>query len=434
MFPWGSADIPLLFILALAAALSAAFSGSETALFGLRAHERNGLASGHDPISRAAAALLADPRMLLITLLLGNMTMNVLYFVVSSVLILRIDSTTAGQAEAVVASALLLAYIILVGEVMPKLVAARHCLRWVRAIAVPLLALHGSLAPVRLPLNRFIIEPLIRLGPSPGRRLAISHDELDSLLEVSRDAGVIDRDEFELLSDVVRLSRQTTRDVMTPRVRMAAVSVDADREEVREHFRVWHERLATARGPAEAAGLSPVARLPVYEGTLDCVVGVLNLRRFFLDERLTVRTAMEPATFIPELATLDRLLDHFRRTRSRVALVVDEFGQTTGMASLDDVMSELYGRSAEHASASGAIMRTGLGRWRVDGDLNIHDFADAFEIDLESPRVSTVAGLVSQELQRVPKVGDSFVLGRHRLTVAGVRRSRAVAVEMELLE
>lgn len=433
MFPWGSADTPLLLILPLAAALSGAFSGSETALFGLRAHERNGLIAGDDPISRAAAALLAAPRMLLITLLLGNMTVNVLYFVVSSVLLLRIDSTTVGQAEAIAASALLLAFIILVGEVMPKLVAARHSLRWVRAVAVPLLALHGFLAPVRLPLNRVIIEPLIRLGLSPGRRLAISHDELDSLLEVSREAGVIDRDEFDLLSDVVRLSRQTTRDVMTPRVRMAAVPVDAGREEVLEHVRNWYERLAPARG-AGGGGASPISRLPVYEGTVDCVVGVLNLRRFFLDERLSVRSAMEPATFIPELATLDRLLDHFRRTRSRVALVVDEFGQTTGMVALDDVMSELYGRSAEHASSSGAIMLTGLGRWRVDGDLNIHDFAEAFEIDLESPRVSTVAGLVSQELQRVPHAGDSLVLGRYRLKVVAARRARAVTIEMELLE
>lgn len=416
MFPWGSADIPLLLILPFALVLSAAFSGSETALFGLRAHERNDLVEQSDPMSRAAAALLANPRMLLITLLLGNMTVNVVYFVVSSVLLLRVDSTAAGGAEAVIASVLMLAAIILFGEVLPKLVAARHSRLWVRVVAVPLLGLHGFLAPIRLPLSKFIIEPLIRLCTTPGRLLAISHDELDSLLEISRDADVIDRDEYELLSDIVRLSRQTTRDIMTPRVRMGAFSVDVERHELREALRS-----------------SRLPRVPIYEGSLDTIVGILDLRRYLLDDTLTVRKAMEPPTFVPELATLDRLLEHFRTTQTRLAMVVDEFGQTTGMVALDDVMSELYGRAAEHSTEQSAIMLIGMGRWLIDGDLNIHDFADAFVIDLDSPRVSTVAGLVSQELQRVPEPGDSVVFGGYRLAVRAVRRSRAVSVEVEAL-
>lgn len=417
MFPWGSADIPLLLVLPVAVVFSAAFSGTETALFGLRAHERRDLAEQNDAVSRAAAALLANPRMLLITLLLGNMTVNVTYFVVSSVLLLRIDDTTAGQAEAVLASVVMLAAIILFGEVLPKLLAAAHSRLWVRWTAVPLLALHGFLAPVRLPLSRFIIEPLIRLGVSPGRLAAISHDELDSLLEISRDAHVIDRDEYELLSDIVRLSRQTTRDIMTPRVRMGAFPIDVERGQLLDEVR-----------------RSRLARVPIFEGSLDTIVGVLNMRRFLLDESLTVPAAMEPPTFIPELATLDRLLEHFRTTQTRLALVVDEFGQTTGMVTLDDVMGELYGRAAEHASDRHLVMLIGLGRWIIDGDLNIHDFADAFAIDIESPRISTVAGLVSQELQRVPKLGDSVVVGAYRLMVRAVRRSRAVSVEVEVIE
>lgn len=255
MFPWGSADIPLLVILPIAAALSAAFSGSETAFFGLRAHERHDLAASPDALSRSAAALLASPRMLLITLLLGNMTVNVVYFVVSSVLLLRIDTTTTGQVEAVAASLVMLAAIILVGEVTPKLIAARHGRLWVRAVAVPLLALHGFLAPIRVPLNRLVIEPLIRLGLSPGRRQTISHDELNSLLEMSRDAAVIDRDEYDLLSDVVSLSRQTTRDIMTPRVRMPALPASADRARVLERFRGWcAERSAAGVGGAAGFG------------------------------------------------------------------------------------------------------------------------------------------------------------------------------------
>lgn len=416
MLPWGSADIPLLLILPVAVICSAAFSGSETALFGLRAHERHDLAGQSDAVSRAATTLLANPRMLLITLLLGNMTVNVVYFVVSSVLLLRIDPSTSSPAVGLAASVVLLAVIILFGEVMPKLVAARHSRMWVRLAAVPLLGLHGFLAPLRLPLSRFVIEPLIRLGVSPGRLLAISHDELDSLLEISRDADVIDRDEYELLSDIVRLSRQTTRDIMTPRVRMGAFPLDIGRAQL-----------------LEAVRQSRLPRVPIYDGSLDMIVGVLNLRRFMLDQSLTVRKAMDPPTFVPELATLDRLLDHFRTTQTRLAMVVDEFGQTTGLVTLDDVMSELYGRAAEHAADQHLVMLIGIGRWLIDGDLNIHDFADAFMIDLESPRVSTVAGLVSHELERVPKVGDSVVVGAYRLMVRSVRRSRAVSLEVEAI-
>lgn len=416
MLPWGSDDIPLLVILPIAALLSAAFSGSETALFGLRAHERRDLIEQGDAVSRAAATLLANPRMLLITLLLGNMTVNVVYFVVSSVLLLRIDPTTASPALGFAASVVLLAIIILFGEVMPKLVAARHSRTWVRLATVPLVGLHGFLAPIRLPLSRFIIEPLIRLGVTPGRLLAISHDELDSLLEISRDADVIDRDEYELLSDIVRLSRQTTRDIMTPRIRMGAFPVDVDRVQLLDEARE-----------------SRLPRVPIYEGSIDTIVGVLNLRRFLLDDSLTIRKAMEPPSFVPELATLDRLLDHFRTTQTRLAMVVDEFGQTTGLVTLDDVMSELYGRAAEHETDEHIVMLIGIGRWILDGDLNIHDFADAFTIEIKSPRVSTVAGLVSHELRRVPKVGDSVVVGAYRLIVRTVRRSRAVSIEVEAL-
>lgn len=413
---WEAVDIPLLLVLPILLVFSAFFSGSETALFGLTQMERMQLRRGGTIAGRAVGALLAEPRMLLITVLLGNMTVNVLYFVVSSVLLMRAETGVIGSALLATGTLLI---IVLLGEVLPKMVANSHRSLVASFVAPILLALHGLIAPLRLVLDRAIVQPLSRLTAPHAAPPELNEEELQALLEISGRQGVIDADEQRVLRDVISLGRLRVRDVMTPRVQMHAVHVGASRQEIE----------AMAR---EAR----LTRLPVYGASLDEIVGILPVRAYLIDAqaaRRGVRRSMRQPQFVPLLARLDQLLEHFRQTRSQSAIVVDEYGGTAGIVSIEDVVTRLVGDLAgadDHEAQPPELIRSG--QWRVDGDMSVHDWAEAFGQRLVSPRVATLGGLIIERLGRAPHVGDVVMLGNLRLEVAAVDRARIEAVLITL--
>jgi putative hemolysin len=414
---WGVADLPMLILLPVLLVLSGFFSGSETALFGLSESERMRLRRTPTIAGRAVEALLHDQRGLLVTILLGNTTVNVLYFVISSVLMLRSAAGPAGQVGLAVA---FLFIIVLVGEIGPKVFASAARMQFVALTAPPLLTVHTVIAPLRAILADGIIAPLSRLTAPhhPPRRL--DDEELRELLTVSGREGVIDPEEQRMLGEVLALSRLKVRDVMTPRVRMAAVAEDATRDDVIELVREARRTQA-----------------PVYRGNLDHIVGMLHVKRFALDPDIRAVTdpeVMTPPHFVPEVARLDQLLDHFRRSQVQSVVVVDEFGGTQGVVSVEDVVEEIVGDIV----APGEVLiepprLIGLGRWRVSGEMSLHEWAEAFEISLESPEVATLGGLIVERLGRAPEIGDAVVIDHVRLEVEQLEQSRVVAAILTLL-
>ncbi|MHC4217646.1 MAG: hemolysin family protein [Planctomycetota bacterium] len=416
MFGWTVVDIPMLVLLPALLLASAFFSGSETALFGLTENQRMLIRRQQSLVSRAVDALLADQRMLLITVLLGNMTINVLYFVISSVLLMRAETGLVGGLLLVAASLLL---IILLGEVLPKLLANARRPAFAALISPPLLALHRLLGPLRIGLDRLVVAPLSRLTSPTDAPPRLDEGELAALLEVSTHEGVIDLEEQQILHDVVALSQRRVRDVMTPRVRITAVPVTASRGEVAALTR--KTRLTT---------------FPAYRDDLDHIAGVLHVKRYLVDPRkgeAPLTAHVTPARFVPEIATLDQLLEHFRSSQSRLAIVVDEFGGTAGIVSLEDVVEELVGDIAKEASREEVRpVPIGPNRWRVGGDASVHAWTEAFGRRLIPPRVSTLGGLITAHLGRVPEAGDSVELGNVRVDVEQVDRSRVVTAIVTL--
>ncbi|MFG0329133.1 MAG: hemolysin family protein [Phycisphaerales bacterium] len=402
MLGWSPQDLPLFLVMPPLLAASAFFSGSETALFGLQAHERAALAGRQDASSRATQWLLARPQALLITLLLGNMLVNVLYFVVSSVLLLRMDTTTVSVFAPIAASLVTLLIIILFGEVLPKLVASRGSLAWLRLGAPPLYALTQATRPLTLPLGRFVIAPLLRLVAPPDPPAPLDHDELERLLEIATEDGALGFDERELLEDVVDLGRRKVRDIMTPRVQMVAAEVAAAPEDIRE-------RINSAR----------TRYLPMYRENLDTIVGMLDVREYLLRRPEVIEKRLRPARFVPEHATLDHLLEHFREADMKVAIVVDEFGQTAGLVTAADAARSLI-RVHHHDDGSGARapMLVGLNRWEAPGAMTLHELEEHFDIRLDrETRVSTIAGLIMEELGDIGEPGQAIELGGWRISV-----------------
>ncbi|MFW6060186.1 MAG: hemolysin family protein [Phycisphaeraceae bacterium] len=403
------------------------FSGSETALFSLSQHQRVRLARDEHLTGRTITTLLAETRSLLITLLLGNMTINVLFFVISSVLLLQLQRTDwAGAVIVTLASVLPLLAIILLGEVLPKLIAARLTVGWARFCALPLYVVHRVIAPVRIFAHVAVITPLARLI-APRRTVpALSEDELESLLTLSQRQGLIDPDEEQLLQQVLELSQLKVRDLMVPRVDMRAFDLESDPAELVE--------LARTHG---------MSQIPVYEGDLDHIAGVVHARQLLLREPTTrddVRKLVRQVKFVPEQQRGDQLLVEMRKTGATFAIIVDEYGGTAGLVTLEDVVEHMVGDIAGPFEAAGEpeIEHFGANRWRASAWLSVHEWADFFGHDstIEGvatlDAVSTVGGLVMARLGRVPQPGDRVNVGNVQITVERMNGRRIESVLIEL--
>ncbi|MEM9882828.1 MAG: hemolysin family protein [Planctomycetota bacterium] len=423
----------LLMLLLLAGLLVASgfFSGSETALFSLTRHQRARLARSPGVAGRATLTLLSETRGLLITLLMGNMTINVLYFVVSSVLLIRLGESGAlpGPVVAVLTVAPLLA-IILLGEVLPKQVAARLPESFARVIALPMLGVHRLIAPLRIGAAVAVITPLSRLLAPPTPPPELSPEELETMLQLSRHHGVIDHSEQRVLEQVLELSRLQVRQLMVPRVDVVAFDLDDPPEVLMTLIRETRLR-----------------HLPAFRGDLDNVVGAIHTKQALLARPQTaedVEALVRQVRFVPELQRADRALIDLRKSGTTFSVAVDEYGGTAGFVTLEDLVEHLVGDipGAYEAEVEPEVEALDAGaaprRWRVDADLSVHDWPDVFgrHRHFEAARTlasaNTVGGLVMAELGRVPAVGDRVRLGNLRLTVDRMSGHRVERVLIEM--
>ncbi|MDH3582624.1 MAG: hemolysin family protein [Phycisphaerae bacterium] len=422
--PYSLADLPLFLALPILLATSAFFSGSETALFGLSAHQRFRLTDAGTLVGRCLIRLLSDQRTLLVTLMMGNMTVNVLYFVICSALLLQLDPTSVHPLLIALGTVAPLLAIIIFGEVLPKLVANLSPGSWVGVAAVPLDAIHRTTRPLGRILGLWVIRPLGRLiapRPAIGR---LSATELRTLLEMSEARGVIGADEQHLLQSVLKLGDLKVRDIMVPQVDLATIDCNDSPEKIQEHIRRHH-----------------VNRHLVIDGDIDHVVGVLYTRQFLLAARQAPAPKLDrlvrQVRYVPELQRVDRLLEDFRKTGTKLAVVVDEYGGTAGLVTLKEVVKQMVGElDLDHpdtAQASPPIERVADGVWQISGRLSIHDWAQAFAAENMPRRIATVGGLITARLGRVPQEGDRVQLANLELRVEKVVGGRVESVRLQLI-
>lgn len=414
-------EITLLGVMPCLLAGSAFFSGSETALFSLSEAERAQLERTSPLSGRAAAALMSNQRMLLITILLGNMVVNVLFFVMASVLVLHAD--TAIMQAAYTLGPLLA--VILFGEVTPKLIATGQRVRWCAVFAPALLALHRLITPVRILLNSVVVTPAARLAGAVEPP-ALSAEELGELLELSAREGTINPIEAELLDDVIELSSLRVYDIMTPRVDLVWVDVHSDRAAVEQ-----------------IARQAPHSRLPVCDGSPDRgVIGVLDLRKYLSRKPdsppLPIRSVMEKPLFVPEQARLDQLLALFKSHSSLTAIPVDEYGGVAGIVAFRDIARRMAQSFERDESGFGDARRPEIERidgerWRVSGRLSVHDLIEAFGPTGRRPG-GAVAGLINAELGRIAAPGDRVRLGNVELAVETMRGRAIDTVIVSLID
>jgi CBS domain containing-hemolysin-like protein len=419
---WSSIDWPSLTAIDLGLIVTlvpllgtlAFFSFVETTFFALTPAERLALRRSSPRSAAIVDSLLSQPRVLLVGAMLGALCASTAYLVVSSVLVTRFEHSLVFSVLIAVAS---LFGMVLSAEILPKLVGNSDRVRSARLAARPTALFCAVIGPLASTLDRFVLAPLGRLSAAGQGGGIVDAAELAALLEQSAREGAIDLREREAIEGVMRLRRLRVRDVMTPRVDMWSVRAGTDEAEVR--------RIATE---------SRLTHLPVVGRDVDDVQGVLLLKRYLLPaQRPSRQECMEQARFVPELASLEQLLEHFRRTGTKLAIAVDEYGGTAGVVALEDCVEEIVGDIAGIGEAPiDAPIEVASGIWRISGEMGVSRWSDLFGARVVSPRASTVAGLVMQRLSRVARAGDRVEVANLVIEVEAVSGSRIESVLVSL--
>jgi putative hemolysin len=406
--------VGLLTLFAVLLVISGFVSGTETAIFSLDRIEVLHTKAAPGTLRRPLAYLLERPNDTLTTILILNNVVNVAISLVGGALAELYFRTMSPQALAVVAFAVTAA-ILVFGEVVPKCVAqvgAHGIAPWV---AWPTLMFALALKPARRVMN-VLIGWVFRGLNIPVAREAdlVSEEELKVLLGAGRVSTLLEDEEREMILGVFELDDTYAEQIMTPRSEVLAFPDTLTQEEM-------IAKLKTASH----------SRVPIYHGDLDHPVGFILAKEVLLDPSGDWRECLREIPLIPERMRLDDLLGRFRKSSTKIAAVVDEYGQVAGVVTIRDVLEEIVGDMAERHEKVVADVRTlDDGRLQVHGRTRLADLARALSLDLPPDRGATAGGFVMNTLGHVPHEGDELLYGGYAFRVKRMLGRKVMLLEI----
>lgn len=402
--------------LAVLMVLSAFFSSSEIAMFSLAQHRIDALVAEGSPGAETLQSLTADPHRLLVTILVGNNLVNIAMSSIATGLF----GVYLSQGQAIFAATFgVTALVLLFGESAPKSYAIENTEQWALSVSRPLKLSEYVLYPLVITFDKLTRVVNRLTGSTTSIETSyITRDEIQEMIQTGENEGVIEADERVMLQRIFRFNNTIVKEVMTPRLDVTAVSRDATAEEA-----------------IDACLRSGHHRLPVYEGSLDNVVGIVGLDSlvdgFHHEEGrpATLDHAIETALHVPESKNVDELLEEMRGQRAEMALVIDEFGTTEGLITTEDIVEEI----------TGELLNAGEDRpiepiddaFLVRGDVNIEEVNAAVDIDLpEGEEFETIAGFVFNRAGRLVEEGETFTHGTTELRIERVDNTRVKRVRV----
>ncbi len=397
-------------VVLVSAGASFFFALAETSLFSLGKWQERQLAESNPRLGGMVSRLLAQPEDLLATMVLGNTFAN------AAMLAIALWMALSGGWPLWSTVAALLAVILFGCEVLPKTLAVRRPELWALRVATPLLFFQKLTLPLRWlaqKLNEIILGVAVPKSIKPLSKLTDA--DYQELLELATQQGALAPGEKEIILQIINLDQRTARDVMRPRSRMACISDDATVEEMVASAQKFRHR-----------------RLPIYDETPDTIVGILNTRVLLLDPQVDLADAIELPSFVPESMNLLQLLKSLQRQKRGMAIVLDEFGGTAGLVTLEDILGGLVGSIRGQVAEQGFVMeKLGPGRWRVSGTMRLDDFQREYPPLGVVPEVETIGGLLTHLMGTVPAPGETATFRGLKLTaeVADERRVRELGVE-----
>lgn len=405
--------LTIIYILIIASLLacSAFFSMSETAFTSVSQVRLKKLAKDGDARAEKALRIIEDYDKFLTTILIGNNLVNIGATTIAAV----VFSVLLGEATGSVVSTVVMTLVVLTfGEITPKTLAKRNPQKY----ALKVVGIVRAMEVIFSPLS-WMFRALTRaIGRKVGedQNATMTEDELEVMIDEIEGDGVIEKSEGELIKSAIRFDDTPVSEVYVPRMDVVAVDVESSIEDLGTTF--------------SETGFS---RVPVYEGSIDNIIGVAYAKEYysrnFRGEAFTVRGLIKPLKYVPETTSIAEVFSEFQRSKIHMAVVLDSYGGTMGIVSLEDILEELVGEIWDESDDIEQDMsKQEDGSWIVKGTANIYDVMERLgeEFEPEDYEDYSVMGYLMYSLDRPPQKGDVVTNGRAEITVRTVKGRRAV--------
>ena len=397
-------------IMAVCLMLSAYFSATETAFSSANTTRLRTLAEKGSSNAALALKLLQQYDRLLSTILIGNNIVNIATASIGTVLFVK----HYGDAGATISTVVVTVVVLIFGEISPKSI-AKDCAEKCAMLSAPILQV---LIWVLMPLNllfslwKKLLAKVFRLNTDSK----MSQEELLMLVDEVQQDGSIDRDEGELLKNAIGFSEQEAQDILIHRVDLAALPVTASKEEVAALFTQ-----------------TKYSRLLIYQDSIDHILGTVHQKDFYVGCGVTdqpLSDIISPPVFALENEPIRALLKKLQQAKTHVAVVVDEYGGTCGIVTMEDILEELVGEIwDEHDEEEVFLRKIAPDTYTVDAGMDFDDFAEFFRLKTDSEMVS-VSGWVMEQFGRVPAAGDSFTFENLAVQVTKVENHRIEEIQV----
>ena len=403
--------------LILCIALSAFFSATETAFSACNRVKLKTVEGPRKERAQIALSLLEKYDSLITTVLIGNNLVNIVATAIATLLFTTRILPGKEDLATTIASIVMTVVILFVGEVGPKTLAKQQPEKFAMAVGPAIRVLMVILKPLDLlfSLWRKLLSKLVK----PEREENQIEEELMTIIDEAQTEGDIEEDEGKLIRSGIEFNDQNASDIMTPRVDVTAIEDTATIEEAADLFRdTWF------------------SRIPVYHEDLDHIVGILNEKDFYkkTHEGCTeITKIMKEPVFAPASLAISNLLKLFRTSKTHLVILLDEFGGTDGIVTMEDVLEELVGEIYdEHDEISEEVVEQEDGSLIVDGNMQLEELMEKFGLE-NTYDADTVVGWAGEMLEKVPEVGDSFTLRGYQFTVMEMDGFRVTRMQVAKL-
>ncbi len=401
-------------------ALSAFFSGAETALFSLNKLHLKKLQRKEQTLQvESIVKLLDDPQKTLITILIGNMFVNITASSLATYLAIKLF----GNIGVGIASGFMVFMILVFGEVVPKSLAITQAEKISKRVARTIELLSMILFPLVKLLKLLIngLYNLFRMNKNRGKK-EITEEDLITLINVGKDEGVIEEQEKKMIKNIFEFGDTTVKEVMIPRV-------DID-------FAPHDISLTSIVNMIKKSGHS---RIPVYEGTIDNIIGILYVKDilkiyrelFQLKEIFDVKKILRKAYFVPENKKIDELLDIFQKDRIQIAIVIDEYSGTDGLVTMEDVLEEIVGEIIdEYDKEIELFKKIDENTFIADGMINIDKINEILHVKIPEDDFETLGGFIYKLIEKVPREEEEIIYKNIKIIIKRVIKNRIKRVKI----
>ena len=400
---------------------SALVSGAEVALFSLSQKDIDDTLQHHPSKGKIISELLEKPKKLLATLLVANNFINIGVVILFSYVGHDIFSGITSPVLKFIIEVILVTFLILLfGEVLPKVYASRNNIKFAKLIAYPVAGLDKLLSPISLPMRKVTIYLHNKLGK---QKTNFSVDQLSQALELT-DTDETSTEEQKILEGIVTFGNTDTKQVMSPRMDIFALEID-------ESFKTIYSKIVE----------KGYSRIPVYRDNIDHIEGVLfvkDLLRHIDKEEFDWKTLIREPFFVPENKKIDNLLKDFQSMKSHLAIVVDEYGGTSGLVSLEDIIEEIVGDISDEFDGDNVnYSKIDDKNYLFEGKINLKDFYRVTDVDedlfeIKKGEAETLAGFILEVLGNFPKKDQKIVFENCTFTIEAVDKKRVKQIKVTI--